>query len=188
MFCILKNNEEKELTKKYMDEMMRLYRERLPEPDETETEAEKARERISVFSSEESLCQNDGNCGVLQVEVTTAKGDIPIENAKITVYDEKGENIIRFMKTDINGISPEISLTAPPRSISESPEESMKEKPFSEYRVRVVSDGYYPVLNERVVIFSGIKSIQPVNLIPITEFSDNPQREIVYGGIEEDEE
>ena len=91
------------------------------------------------------------------------------------------------MKTDINGISPEISLTAPPRSISESPEESMKEKPFSEYRVRVSADGYYPVLNERVVIFSGIKSIQPVNLIPITEFSDNPQREIVYGEMEDEE-
>lgn len=177
-----------ELTKKYMDEMMRLYRERIPETDEDETSAEKLRERISVFSSEESLCKNSGNCGILQVEVTTANGDFPVENAHITVFDETGENVIRFMKSDINGISPEISLTAPPRSISESPEESSEKKPFSEYRVRVSADGYYPVLNERVVIFSGVKSIQPVNMIPVAEFSDNPQREIVFDGKREEED
>ena len=54
--------------------------------------------------------------------------------------------------------------------------------------MRVSADGYYPVLNERVVIFSGVKSIQPVNMIPVAEFSDNPQREIVFDGKREEED
>lgn len=177
------NNQKSELTKKYMDEIMRLYRERTPEPTQT------AEEKINIEANknalpEESLCKSGGDCGILQVEVTTANGDFPIEGAHITVYDESGENVLRFMLSDINGISPESALSAPPRSISQSPEESKEKKPYSVYRIRVTAEGFYPVVNERVAIFSGIKSIQPVNMIPIAEFSDNPDKEMIFKGAE----
>ena len=42
-------------------------------------------------------------------------------------------------------------------------------KPYASYLVEIEKEGYYTVTNSGVPVFSGITSIQPVDLIPISE-------------------
>ncbi len=193
-----------ELTKKYMDEIMRLYRERTPpEPQVTPEKNNITEENVtssdlpfnrdeydiplsnnnddaSDVSEDGDACPDGKTCGTLQVEVTTASGDIPIVNAHITVFDSDGKNVIRFMMSGIDGTSPVVTLYAPPRKYSESPEAAEEERPYSEYLVRVTARGFYPSVDINVAVFSGVKSIQSVHLLPLDEFMPVPEREMIF--------
>lgn len=120
--------------------------------------------------------------GFLQLQVTTASEAIPIYDAHITVSRELPNGQKQFrqaMVTDRSGKSPTIALPTPPRELSESPGNS---RPYAVYNIFVHKDGFYPVENLNVPVFSGVKSIQPVALVPVEEFSENPDKpQIFYG-------
>ena len=69
--------------------------------------------------------------------------------------------------TDENGTTPIVPLSAPPQSLSESPDPL--EKPYSEYNISVYKKGFYSIPKLTVPIFDTIKSIQPVSVIPLAE-------------------
>lgn len=108
------------------------------------------------------------NIGYLIVNVSTARGAIPLENASVTISDSEAEGnpIVTVVSTDNSGKTPRIALAAPNRSISMQPG---TEKPYATYLVEIEKQGYYPVSNNGVPIFSGITSIQPVEMIPLSE-------------------
>lgn len=173
-----------ELTQRYMDEIMSLYRERSAvnntEPpfnrDEYDIPLSDYHEREDPPDGED-LCPDGNSCGTLVIEVTTARGDLPVPDAHVTVSSADGKTAYRFMLTDESGTTPVLTLSAPPRSLSEAPQSY--EKPYAEYHVRVTADGYSPVVNKHVPVFSTVKSIQQVRLIPLPEFSGFPE-EIIY--------
>ena len=107
--------------------------------------------------------------GSLIVSVYSAGGAIPIPDALVTVRgsDKNSSGIISVLYSDESGNTPKITLPTPPAAESESPGYV---KPYATYNIDVDKDGFYPRQFLNVPIFSGITSIQPVNLIPITEY------------------
>ncbi len=117
--------------------------------------------------------------GFLTVNVKTANGALPLENATVTVYSAPppsdnnepslGEtDVIYSLKSDENGKTQKVALKAKPINLSQSPTEPY---PYLTYNILVTKDGYYDNTYLSVPIFEGITSLQDVYLIPLSEFS-----------------
>lgn len=127
----------------------------------------------------------ESSIGFLQVRTATGTQAIPIENAHVTVYREAGAKKLlhQVMMTNRSGETPTVQLPAPPESLSQSPGNP---NPFSDYTILVHADGFVPVQNIHVPIFANVRSIQPVNLVPLEEFPENPNAPQVFVGKEPD--
>ena len=117
--------------------------------------------------------------GFLTVNVKTANGALPIENALVTVYSSPppsqnnepilGEtNVIYNLKSDKNGKTQKVALKTKPLNLSQTPNEPF---PYLSYNILVTKDGYYDSTYLNVPIFEGVTSLQEVYLIPLSEFS-----------------
>ncbi len=128
--------------------------------------------------------ENTREYGRLVVNVRTAGGALPVEGATVTVYsggDSSGEPIAR-LRTDRSGLTETITLAAPPRRLSMQPGEGLK--PYAEYTVVTVAEGFTPVTNVNLPLYSGVLSIQPVELVPLPDASGggySPTVDITYG-------
>ena len=80
---------------------------------------------------------------------------LPLESGNITLYDGI---------TDISGSSERIVLPAPPRSLSSSPDNG-NVLPFSAYTVYIEHPSFVRSLFNNVPVFSGIESVQPVQML-----------------------
>lgn len=104
--------------------------------------------------------------GSLIVAVKTAGGALPVENAVVTVQDGQGR-IIYVEFTDKSGKTPLLKLPTPPKENSERPDAP---KPaFYTYTVATDKQGFVSVRNTLVPIYPSVTSIQPVELIPLSE-------------------
>lgn len=107
----------------------------------------------------------EGSYGGLVVEVKTARGALPVEGARVEIGSEGG--VSRILYTDRSGRTERISLSAPAKSLSLTPGIPNS---FSTYTVSVSKSGFHPFVSKSVPVFSGITSIQPVELIPESAF------------------
>ena len=106
--------------------------------------------------------------GDLIVQVTLARGSIPVEGATVTVTDGSNpSNRIAVLHTDNSGRTERLSLPAPSASLSQTPVGVTR--PYSIYNILVEQPGYYTVRLNAVPIFDRVSSIQPVALIPVAE-------------------
>ena len=110
--------------------------------------------------------------GTLIVHVTTARGSIPLEGALVHVrngYPEgastKGD-VLTTRTTNRDGNTPRISLSAPPRQNTLTPNAG---NTYTPYNIDVYLEGYFTQNYLRVPIFDGITAIQPVDMIPLPE-------------------
>ncbi len=110
--------------------------------------------------------------GYLIVNVSTARGAIPLAGASVTVMFEEPENtsVFAVLSTDTSGKTERISLPAPERALSESPGNI---KPYASYTLKIDREGYYPVTDAGVPIFADITSIQPVEMLPLAEYDSD---------------
>ena len=119
---------------------------------------------------------NNTDIGFLIVNARTANGAIPIENALVSIYEnKKGENgamengyLLYTLKTNSLGQTEKIALPTKSSSLSLVPG---NDRPFYSYNVFVSSEGYFDSDVINAPVFQGITSIQPVNLIPLSEYS-----------------
>ena len=104
--------------------------------------------------------------GYLVTRVGTASSAIPLENAVVTVRGNQPNfsSVIVKLTTGMDGLTPKISLAAPPRENSESPG---IEPRVATYNLDIQRDGYLRTTAQHVPIFDGITSVQPINLIPL---------------------
>ncbi len=119
--------------------------------------------------------------GYLIVRVSTARGAIPIEGARVTIRTHEPEAeirgvVIRVLVSNRDGNTETIVLPAPPRAASMDP---YGELPFTTYNIDVEKSGYYPLYFSNVPVYDTITSIQPAVLIPISENgnTDNATRD-----------
>lgn len=110
--------------------------------------------------------------GFLRIRVTEAAGSLPVEGAvvRITEYPEEDasdEGMLLFsMRTDRDGLTPTVSLPAPPSGDSLMPGAA---QPYAVYNISVQYDGYYPVEGVGVPVFDRVTAVQPIALLPFTE-------------------
>ena len=110
--------------------------------------------------------------GYLVVHVTTARGAIPLEGAAVHIRTNEDADttpradILYATTTNRDGNTERIPLAAPPREATMKPSEV---PPFSTYHLEVRREGYGMQSFVALPIFSGITSVQPVDLIPLPE-------------------
>ncbi len=112
--------------------------------------------------------------GSLIVQVTTAGGAFPVQGAAVTVRatGEGGMPFLQTVYTDGSGRTPILELDTPPASSSLSPG---IRNPYATYDIRVEREGFFVHENRNAPVFSGIYSIQNVDLIPLSPYGgDRP--------------
>ena len=107
----------------------------------------------------------DENTSYLKVQVSSAGGAFPVEDALVTVTDSSG-GAVASLRTDRSGLTPLLSLPAPSAALSQSPENGGV-IPYATYTVQVTRDGYFSVEDYFVPVFDTVTSIQKVNLIRV---------------------
>ena len=110
--------------------------------------------------------------GTIIVKAYTAGGALPVAKTivKISGADEENRFIEYSVLTDVDGISPKITLPTPKKSDSLSP--GATDFPYALYDIEVTADGYYPKRINNVALFSGIDTFQPINMIPISVYEN----------------
>lgn len=120
---------------------------------------------------------------VLRVAVTTALGAQPLENALVTVStvpDEDGSRqLLYLVRTDSGGMTPPMTLSAPPRENSLSPDGDV---PYALYTVEAALDGYVPLTALHIALFSGVPALLPVALTPLPEYESTAPAELTSDG------
>ena len=102
--------------------------------------------------------------GTLQISVVSALGMTPIPGATVTVsYTGDPDSPLETMTTDESGQTPTITLDAPPRELSLSPD--ITAQPYSEYNIQVTAEGFEPVLVSGSEILAGEFSLQPIRRV-----------------------
>lgn len=94
---------------------------------------------------------------------------LPLNSGNVTLYDGI---------TDISGSSERIILPAPPRSLSSAPNNG-NILPYSAYTVYIEHPSYVRALFNNVPVFSGIESVQPVQMIAKVDGMSEPDPIIV---------
>lgn len=120
----------------------------------------------------------DINYGYIVVNVRSANGALPVENAVVTIKDNDN-NLISVFFTDRSGNTPKLKVLAPPPENSENPQNTAP--PFFSYNIDTDMEGYISVRNLDVPVYPGITSIQPVELVPLIKGpSANPSDSVTY--------
>lgn len=106
--------------------------------------------------------------GYIVVRVSTARGAVPLEGAEVIIRKSESNDseAIVSMISNNAGLTSITPLSAPPRSLSESPGNI---KPFATYNIDVRADGYSTQYYNEVPIFDGITSYQNAILIPLPD-------------------
>jgi len=90
---------------------------------------------------------------------------LPLESGNVTVFDGI---------TDISGLTDRVRLPAPNRELSMTPRGD-KVLPFAEYSVYVEHPSYVRAIFNNVPVFSGIESIQPVQMLAKVDGVSEPE-------------
>lgn len=108
---------------------------------------------------------NYSRTGKLKFQITSSVGLIPIENAKIRVYEENNtENPIEVLTTDSVGKTKTIELMAPNKEYSETPS---TERPYQVYDMQITAEGYEEIWIRGTEILPDCVAIQPAEMQPL---------------------
>ena len=112
---------------------------------------------------------NFDESGTLAIRAYTAGGAIPLQNGRVKITGAVEENRFfeAYLITDSDGLTARIALPSPNRSYSLAP--GAAEMPYASYDVEISAPGYYTKKLYGVSIFSGIDSLQPIAMIPLTD-------------------
>ncbi len=117
--------------------------------------------------------------GGIKVYVYTARQGLPVEGADVTIsrkFDNR-EVLHIFTKTNLSGETDTFYLPAPPKELSQT---EGNEHPYADYNIRIDAPGFYTVEKTNVPIFGGENSVQPVEMIPISENESTIKEKIVF--------
>lgn len=91
-------------------------------------------------ASLKSMQTDHPNEGTLQLYVLSSIRNQPVEDASVQIsYTGDPDSVIEEVKTDANGMIPEIQLPAPPLEYSMAPSEY---QPYAEYTFRISKEGF----------------------------------------------
>lgn len=118
----------------------------------------------SSLNSEKN--DNKKNVGYIKVVVSVAAEAVPIPGAEVTISRGDEKFYTQKYKTDLSGGTPVISVPAPDKENSLDPDSLGTV--FYEYRIEVFVEGYERAIIDKVPVFEGVLSLQPISLRPIS--------------------
>lgn len=117
--------------------------------------------------------------GTLKVSVATPDGALPIQNARVRIFEKGTDTIVEEGVTNESGQIEGMALEAPPEEYSL--DMNSEQKGYSEYDLVVMPEGYESVRINSVQIMPNDISIQ--NIIVTTKTSDIQTELITIGDI-----
>lgn len=131
------------------------------------------------FADYEEFLDKNRSQGLLRIQASSADRVFPVSNALARVYVDldDGERELFQGVTDVDGIIDNIPLPAPDGSISF--DENSTVAPFATYVLRVSKPGYASEIFNGIPVFDSIKSIQPVELIPLSADGSQPVQNVI---------
>ena len=118
--------------------------------------------------------------GTLTVRANTAGGALPVPGVVVRIFGAEEDNrfITYSLLTDEDGITEKITLPSPLKNLSLKP--GAAESPYSIYNIEVSAPGYFNKIINSVSIFSGIDSVLPITMIPVsqTDIIDYPRNNL----------
>jgi hypothetical protein len=72
-----------------------------------------------------------------------------------------------MLVTDESGYTETIPLPVPVYDLDKFP--APTDKPYRDYRLSAYKEGYYIVPDVKIPIFAGVKSLQPIQMVPLRE-------------------
>lgn len=137
-------------------------------PPETEELAllEGAQEPTETYAA---FQQRTPGRGSIKIQASMAEGAYPVPGVTIVISKDftDGTHVFHTAVTDADGIVDDLMLPAPPSAESQQPDESSTPlNPFSVYHITASKPGFRSEEYIQVPVFDGVKSIQPVRLMP----------------------
>ncbi|MBQ7596142.1 MAG: hypothetical protein IJU45_05705 [Clostridia bacterium] len=128
------------------------------------------------FATYDEFLQNNPQSGTLKVQVYATDQSYPIDNARVTVFLDlkNGAKEMFSALTNTDGIVDSIVLPAPDKAMSQSPSNSAF-LPYAVYTTVIERPGYVNAKYTNVPVFSGIESIQGVEMVPLVANGDGPE-------------
>lgn len=122
----------------------------------------------SVFEEDEPYPESLGS---LKVQVFMANRAYPVSSAHVVIIGAENKKVYFDGYTNTNGVVGSILLPAPKKSFSQSPQEK---SPYSKYDITVSHPYFQTRKYLGVPVFSGVESIQNIQLLPLgTDERDN---------------
>ena len=121
---------------------------------------------------ENQAIQPQSGGGNLVFLISTARGAIPLEGARISLYNYIKEEMphrgdIQYSTVSgSDGKTRSIRLSAPPKDESLQPS---KRLPYATYNAQIELEGYFTQYYVAIQVFDGVTSVQSVNLVPLPE-------------------
>ncbi|MBQ9510476.1 MAG: hypothetical protein IJR55_02065 [Clostridia bacterium] len=108
------------------------------------------------------------NYGKLIVQAVAAQSAYPVPDALVLVREatDNGMRLIASLRTDEDGLTDPLEIEAPPESQSLSPGLG---KAYTAVNIEVQADGFMTDVKQNAQIYSGVTSLQIVNLIPLPD-------------------
>ncbi len=133
---------------------------------------------VPTFSSLEEFEARNRGGGMLEFRVFAARQAVPIGNADVRVTTRiDGKDYEMFSaKTNNSGEVAAVVLPAPSRELSQ--QSGNRIQPFSLYDATVDKKGFTKVILRDIPIFDGVRSIQKVAMLPLSDQSDGAADEI----------
>ncbi len=116
-----------------------------------------------------------GGTGTLRTQVSAAESAVPIEGAKVTVYEGGGQTVLFEVFTDENGNAVNLQLDCPPQYFSLNEDNTLQ--PYGTYDLKVESDEYVTTIINAFQVFDGQVSLAQVYLTPKITDESAPVRE-----------
>ncbi len=162
----------------YANELLKMYREN----SATIVQAEPLSQPVEDRPLPKSTTFEDGTGG-MQVNVTTLGRLYPVKSALVTVFTGEPNNmtVVETDITDESGKSGVFNLKTPPTAESQQAENGGA-LPYARYNISVRSDGYVEQIAMNVPVFSGVISVQSIDLLPVAAAGQNTTPQIIQEG------
>ena len=136
----------------------------------------------AVFEENEPFPES---LGALKVQVFMANRAYPVSSANVIITGKENKKVYFDGYTNTNGVVGSILLPAPKKNFSQSPQEK---PPYAQYDISVTHPKFQPRKYLGVPVFSGVESIQNIQLLPLgtdetaTDVTESEPNELLMKG------
>ncbi len=118
------------------------------------------------YSSLQEYTDINARRGSLRFRTYTARASLPVAGARVVISKNIGgkKHVFYSLTTDSSGLTQVMSLPAPPKELSETPDSSVQ--PYALYNAEVSAAGYNDVFIRDIPVFEGVLSLQKVAMVP----------------------
>ena len=115
--------------------------------------------------------------GYITARAYMSNAQIPLENVAVTILSQDG-TAIAMRLTGRSGLTEAVAIPTPDRIDSEAPENRVR--PFTDLTIHAWKSGFEQVTAQNVQVFSGVTTVQDLEMVPLSELPDRWDENVLY--------